>query len=328
MSSQQKQLTPSHTKQMTHTPTKQQSHTKQMTQSQLKPVQHTPTKQHSHQKSNGVVPPSTQKKIDPEVQSAKRKREQINNMFQSAKKEREAKLATDQQKQHSQKQLNDQQVFVKDHLKEFLDFFVLVKYAVLYYTYGVLDMDKYYSSYHTFKELLKKVEQRNTYDLKSYMKDDNPLTIVTLDKEMMKFILGEMNKDFDSIQAFKNETIQKIYFNKNYTKFKEHRGNEKILVTLKKYYNTFCHHNIDIHSVVSVDTIKQMLKDNKDKTIQDFGNEIAKYIMDHKKDKATTGPKPQTGPTTSIEELKRQLHEMIKRIMEMLHLHDKKSNLQ
>lgn len=322
MSSQQKQVTPSHTK----------------------PVQQT-QKQHSQQKSNGVVPPSTQKKIDPEVQSAKRKREQINNVFQSAKKEREAKLATDQQKQHSQKQLNSQQELVNNHLKEFLDFFVLVKYAVLYYTYGVLDVDEYHSSFDTFKDLLKKIPQEDTYDLESSMKHDNPLTIVTLDKEMMNFILNEMNNDFSSIRKFKNETLQKIYLKKNYKNLKEDSpGNKKILVTLKEYYNTFCDKNhIDIDDVSLQKKMEETM--NKTTNLQDFGNIIAKYIVDHKNDKATRTPKPQTGPTTlnahdnakpptryttSIKELKRQLHEMIERFMEMLHLHNKgkKNNLQ
>ena len=291
MSSQQT-IAPTPTKPMTHSPTKQHTPTKQDTQ---KSVQQTPTKlmTQSHQ---------TTPKQTTQTQT----------------------IAPTPTKPMTQTKLNSQQVFVEQHLDKFLDFFVLVKYVVLYYTYGILNKDKYDSSYHTFKTLLDKVKQRKTYDLKSYMKDDNPLTIVTLDEEMMNFILNEMNKDFaSSIQTFKRQTLLSIHSDHNYKTFKNHPGNKDILETLKKYYNTFCWHPVNVNSVVSVDKIKEMLTGN----IQDFGNKIAKDIMDHKKDKAMTGPKPQTEHMTSMEKLKKQVHEITERLMKLVHpQHNKENN--
>ena len=250
------------------------------------------------------------------------------------------------------------------NIQDFLRLFVVVKYAVFFYTYGVLDPNIFesndineHSLYEEFKELLMKVDKQENDNLESKvifdMTDGNPLTIVTLSSEMMKFIFEEMSDETVCVFLYE-KTRRHIYgdtLSSNFTKkTKFLTDNRKILKKFSNYIDIIYFKKY-LPKDVSAFQEKMSQTMHNTTNLQDFGNIIAKYIMDRyvldpfrsqPKPKSQTGPptlnvrddntkpKLQTGPPTKIDELRRQFHELIEKFMELLHLNkgEKQTKLQ
>ena len=257
------------------------------------------------------------------------------------------------QKQKTSTPVSDgMQKLVKKNLEDFLDLFVLVKFAVLYYTYGVLDPtsikpvnDRNDDLYEEFKNLLVGLTKETDTPTLT-MIDNNPLLWVNLTDEMMDFILKQM-LDQRFCRGLYTKIIHGIYLNPNTNKkYKSvFNQNKEGLTEFKRYVDTFCYskHSININIKEGSSLYEEMEKTFTEKTtlqdLQRFGNRIAKQIWDNSKtafgqtpqmkDNANDNATPQmkvnandsAKPLTSMDKLKRQTNAAIERLMELLHLH-------
>ena len=196
---------------------------------------------------------------------------------------------------------------VKENLEDFLSLFILVKYAVLYYKYGILNTtsisvkDHYGSLCQKFINLLDKIPKEN--NLKLNMINENPLTVVSLNQEMMNFILEEMSNQYFCKNLYTKITSGILgHFTNTKTNYREFLlDNKTILQKFTLYVTTFCFKRPYLKRKKNVDfplneTIDRLM--NTAKNLEDFGNEIAKYIMDNYDYRAA--PKPQQQSTQTL----------------------------
>ena len=173
---------------------------------------------------------------------------------------------------------------------------------------------------------------------------------------MMNFIFEEMSDETVCVFLYE-KTINHIYrntFSSNFTeKSKFLTDNRNILRKFSNYIEIIYLKNY-LPKNVSAFQEKMSQTMHNTTNLQDFGNIIAKYIVEsyvldpfrsqhtETKPKSQTGPstlnvrddntkpKLQTGPPTKIDELRRQFHELIEKFMELLHLNkgEKQTKLQ